>query len=55
VEARHGLRAAFPARGDDEQLLAFGPIVLEMMSGLVELAETTDCAGYTVKAIGLRI
>jgi aminoglycoside phosphotransferase (APT) family kinase protein len=36
------LEQGFQRAGDDEKLLAFGPIVLELMKGAAELAETTD-------------
>ena len=39
------LEQGFQRAGDDEKLLAFGPIVLELMQGAAELAETTDYAG----------
>jgi aminoglycoside phosphotransferase (APT) family kinase protein len=35
------LEQGFQRAGDDEKLLAFGPIVLELMQGAAELAETT--------------
>ncbi len=36
------LEQGFQRAGDDEKLLAFGPIVLDLMKGAAELAETTD-------------
>lgn len=36
------LEQGFQRAGDDEKLLAFGPIVLQLMQGAAELAETTD-------------
>jgi aminoglycoside phosphotransferase (APT) family kinase protein len=36
------LEQGFQRSGDDEKLLAFGPIVLDLMKGAAELAETTD-------------
>ena len=36
------LEQGFQRAGDDEKLLAFGPIVLELMGGAAELAESTD-------------
>jgi aminoglycoside phosphotransferase (APT) family kinase protein len=36
------LEQGFQRRGDDEKLAAFGPIVLDLMRGAAELAETTD-------------
>jgi aminoglycoside phosphotransferase (APT) family kinase protein len=36
------LEQGFQRAGDDEKLLAFGPIVLDLMRGAAELAETTD-------------
>jgi aminoglycoside phosphotransferase (APT) family kinase protein len=38
------LEQGFQRAGDDEKLLAFGPIVLDLMRGAAELAETTDYA-----------
>ena len=38
------LEQGFQRAGDDEKLLAFGPIVLDLMAGAAELAETTDYA-----------
>ena len=34
------LEQGFQRAGDDEKLLAFGPIVLELMQGAADLAET---------------
>ncbi len=36
------LEQGFQRAGDDEKLLAFGPVVLELMKGAADLAETTD-------------
>src|SRR4051812_1620788 len=36
------LEQGFQRAGDDEKLLAFGPIVLDLMQAAAELAETTD-------------
>jgi aminoglycoside phosphotransferase (APT) family kinase protein len=36
------LEQGFQRAADDEKLLAFGPIVLDLMRGAAELAETTD-------------
>ena len=36
------LEQGYQRAGDDEKLQAFGPIVLELMQGAAELAETTD-------------
>jgi aminoglycoside phosphotransferase (APT) family kinase protein len=36
------LEQGFQRAGDDEKLQAFGPIVLDLMHGAAELAETTD-------------
>jgi hypothetical protein len=36
------LEQGFQRRGDDEKLNAFGPIVLDLMQGAAELAESTD-------------
>ena len=36
------LEQGFQRAGDDEKLLAFGPIVLELMAAAAELAESTD-------------
>ncbi len=36
------LEQGFQRAGDDEKLLAFGPIVLELMASAAELAESTD-------------
>jgi aminoglycoside phosphotransferase (APT) family kinase protein len=38
------LEQGFQRAGDDEKLLAFGPIVPDLMKGAAELAETTDYA-----------
>ena len=38
------LEQGFQRAGDDEKLLAFGPVVLDLMQGAAELAETTDYA-----------
>ena len=39
------LEQGFQRAGDDEKLLAFGPIVPELMRDAAELAETTDYRG----------
>jgi len=39
------LEQGFQRAGDDEKLLAFGPIVLDLMKGAADLAETTDYKG----------
>jgi len=39
------LEQGFQRADDDEKLLAFGPVVLDLMKGAAELAETTDYAG----------
>ncbi len=39
------LEQGYQRAGDDEKLLAFGPIVLDLMRGAAELAETTDYSG----------
>jgi aminoglycoside phosphotransferase (APT) family kinase protein len=36
------LEQGYQRRGDDEKLQAFGPIVLDLMQGAADLAETTD-------------
>ena len=36
------LEQGFQRAGDDEKLLAFGPVVLDLMQGAAELAESTD-------------
>ena len=36
------LEQGFQRAGNDEKLLAFGPVVLELMQGAADLAETTD-------------
>ena len=36
------LEQGYQRAGDDEKLQVFGPIVLELMTGAAELAETTD-------------
>jgi aminoglycoside phosphotransferase (APT) family kinase protein len=36
------LEQGFQRAGDDEKLLAFGPVVLELMKGAAEVAETSD-------------
>lgn len=36
------LEQGFQRAGDDEKLLAFGPVVLDLMQGAAELAETSD-------------
>jgi aminoglycoside phosphotransferase (APT) family kinase protein len=39
------LEQGFQRAGDDEKLQAFGPIILDLMRGAAELAETTDYKG----------
>ena len=39
------LEQGYQRASDDEKLLAFGPIVLDLMRGAAELAETTDYRG----------
>jgi aminoglycoside phosphotransferase (APT) family kinase protein len=39
------LEQGFQRAGDDEKLQAFGPIVLDLMRGAADLAETTDYTG----------
>jgi aminoglycoside phosphotransferase (APT) family kinase protein len=39
------LEQGFQRAGNDEKLLAFGPVVLGLMAGAAELAETTDYSG----------
>jgi len=39
------LEQGFQRAGDDEKLLAFGPVVLDLMKGAGELAATTDYTG----------
>jgi aminoglycoside phosphotransferase (APT) family kinase protein len=39
------LEQGFQRAGDDEKLLAFGPVVLDLMAGAAELAATTDYRG----------
>jgi hypothetical protein len=36
------LERGFQRAGGDEKLLAFGPIIVDLMKGAAELAETTD-------------
>ena len=36
------LEQGYQRAADDEKLQAFGPIVLDLMQGAAELAETTD-------------
>jgi aminoglycoside phosphotransferase (APT) family kinase protein len=38
------LEQGFQRAGDDEKLLAFGPIVLDLMQGAADMAATTDYA-----------
>ena len=38
------LEQGFQRRGDDEKLQAFGPIVLDLMQGAADLAESSDYA-----------
>jgi aminoglycoside phosphotransferase (APT) family kinase protein len=39
------LEQGFQRAGDDEKLQAFGPVVLDLMQGAGEMAETTDYSG----------
>jgi aminoglycoside phosphotransferase (APT) family kinase protein len=39
------LEQGYQRAGDDEKLLAFGPVVIDLMKGAAELAETTDYRG----------
>jgi aminoglycoside phosphotransferase (APT) family kinase protein len=39
------LEQGFQRAGDDEKLLAFGPVVLDLMQGAAELAESTEYGG----------
>ena len=39
------LEQGFQRAGDDERLLAFGPVVLDLMQGAADLAATTDYKG----------
>jgi aminoglycoside phosphotransferase (APT) family kinase protein len=39
------LEQGFQRAGDDEKLLAFGPVVTDLMASAAELAESTDYAG----------
>ena len=47
------LEQGFQRAGDDEKLQAFGPIVLDLMQGAAELAETTDYA-VTAEPVAVR-
>ena len=38
------LEQGFQRAGNDERLLAFGPVVLDLMQGAADLAEITDYA-----------
>ena len=38
------LEQGYQRRGDDEKLQAFGPIVLDLMQGAADLAESSDYA-----------
>jgi aminoglycoside phosphotransferase (APT) family kinase protein len=38
------LEQGYQRRGDDEKLEAFGPIVLDLMQGAADLAESSDYA-----------
>ncbi len=37
-----GLEQGFQRAGDDEKLLAFGPVVTDLMASAAELAESSD-------------
>jgi aminoglycoside phosphotransferase (APT) family kinase protein len=39
------LEQGFQRAGDDEKLLAFGPVVADLMASAAELAESTDYSG----------
>ena len=39
------LEQGFQRAGDDEKLLAFGPVVTELMASAADLAESTDYRG----------
>jgi len=39
------LEQGFQRAGDDEKLLAFGPVVTDLMAGAAELAATTTYKG----------
>jgi aminoglycoside phosphotransferase (APT) family kinase protein len=39
------LEQGYQRAGDDEKLLAFGPVVLELMQGAADLAETSRYSG----------
>ena len=39
------LEQGFQRAGDDEKLLAFGPVVTDLMASAAELAESTDYRG----------
>ena len=39
---KHVLERGFQRAGDDEKLLAFGPVIVECMQTAAELAESTD-------------
>ena len=39
------LEQGYQRAGDDEKLLAFGPIVLDLMQSAADLAESTDYVG----------
>ena len=41
------LEQGYQRAGDDEKLQAFGPVVLDLMQGAAELAETTDYRSMT--------
>ena len=36
------LEQGFQRAGEDEKLLAFGPVVLQLMQGAAEVAESTE-------------
>jgi aminoglycoside phosphotransferase (APT) family kinase protein len=46
------LEQGFQRAGDDEKLLAFGPIVLELMRGAAELAESSDYGHRPTRSSG---
>jgi aminoglycoside phosphotransferase (APT) family kinase protein len=39
------LERGFARAGDDEKLLAFGPIIVDLMKGAAEVASSTDYRG----------
>ncbi len=45
------LEQGFQRAGDDEKLLAFGPVVTDLMASAAELAESTDYAGLSGRCV----